>query len=379
MRIYFEHADSYMSQLKDFKIDGLVFYKSAIEARGLEIESFVKKHYPDGIEYFVIDDNGGIDSNNETWEFVKYANKFQSGSYKFLVKEDWRENFDDKLLWLSDLCETSKVLVLGVTSSRLITSLDIDVSVNPYLIAGKGEIILPTGERVDCTKWHPTANGGKAWIEKLGFKWEDLYNSKQEVRVKFNIASFLSMREMREEIKEQGFSNPPPKENKGSAKEKTPDKSSIAVVQKGSTCDECGWKNCPYRKEGSVCVKDKMMRDKAKTFGSRNVEIIRKNISHLLQEEAERYEMGRQLEKQIMRPVKEVTTISANLMNWLEKLESISGDKDKKSPLVDARSVHIGDKEINDLKEKYGEERLKQAFGELIKGFVPPTDNKPSK
>jgi hypothetical protein len=375
--IYFEHADSYIAQLKDIKVDGLVFYKSAIDARGLDIESFVHKHYPDGINYLVVDTDKGTDSDRQTWSFAKYPEKMQPGSY--LVKEDWRENFDDKILWLSDLCKDNAVIVLGVTSARLITGLDVNVSVNPYLIAGKGEIILPNGQRVKCSEWHPTANGGKAWIEKVGYDWNKLYNSDTTELTKFNIKSFLMMREMKEEIKQQGFSTPPPKENKGSVKEKTPDNQAIAVVQKGSHCDDCGWKNCPYRKEGSVCVKDKLMKESAKSFGSRDINIIRKNMSHILQEEAERYEMGRQLERTIMRPVKEVTTISANLMNWLEKLESISGTKDKNNPLIDARSLHIGDKELNELKEKYGEDAIKEALGGLVKNFVPKSTDKPSK
>ena len=336
--IYFRQAEDYLETLAEAGARNLLFYKFDTPKN---IGEKVIKAYGslEGLSVIMVGENKKwFIKDGEKYPIFKFKSPLRE--FKKLAKEYplifvtqcppyfpyHRSEIREKLEKLNKRKGEAKIHLVGSNSIRLMHENEIDVmDVNPYKLAKVGSIILPNGTQVKKERFDKV----KKWIAYVGFSLTSLKSVKDYTL--FNIKSFLlAGREENIAYEEPDF--PKLRESKGGkgaskeilAKARLK-RAEIRQMKKEQVyCNDC-LNTCEMYSEGGVCVKNEQFKSLAMMFRTRDPELLKDGLIHVLASSAERYQAGTRVEKVGHMLIKEVTEIEKSLLkNGIEMLKLLS-------------------------------------------------------
>lgn len=301
-KIYWGDAFTYIKQIEDMPS----FINKDIEARSVNIDTYLLKNYKKKIQYSIRYDKEIIVFNSDI------QNEPDELHFKRVTPEDNLEEIKDKYVWLdipSLRFSTTKDWIFRafsifkdrhiygiISSAELFKFPWYAVEINARRIAGFKEIILPNNRRIHTNKKAEIIRNEK-YLSSIGFKIEDVYNADKEKRIKINMESYkMALKLNQDPIKTET------KLNKYT--QKTPDKAhygetnSIHKVspEKRQDIARSGGltkgKNALIKKMEILCSDNKEFHHLVPYFKSRDPEFMMQALSEIMSIDSQRYLRG---------------------------------------------------------------------------------------
>jgi hypothetical protein len=343
-KIYWGDAFTYIDQIEGEPS----FMSDAIEARQVNILTYLFKRYKKNVCYMVRNDKEAVVYNNFE------SNEPQELHYRKVTPEDKLEEITDKYIWLeipSLRFATTKEWILkafmvfkdrkifGVISSADLLKFPFHaVELNPRRIAGFKEILLATNKRIHTNNKKEIVYNEK-YLSSLGFKIEDVYNADIKKRIKINMESYKMA---------LLFNQNPDKTEQKIDKSKKVHQNYVRTVPDGKMThhtaqersmittkgNETKKKNELIKKLELSCTDNPEFKHLAPYFRSRDVDMMLQALGEIMSVDSQRYLRGVKHEQDTMAGSIDcnVTQLSQTIFKHAESLTSLIEPRNAPSP-----------------------------------------------
>jgi hypothetical protein len=400
MIAYFNYAETYVEELKNFDIKTPMLNLKAVVKKALVPSSYIEKHFGD-IEYAVEDDLGvhimlGMQEIRTFKPFSIESSWDDFTGDLCIILPDMKKDKGKALSFLRECFSkrTDQCLFgLNISSTAVITNFPFDfISVNPQQIARFKEILLPTGRRVSTKEWTKVVAQTKA-LKMMGYEPKEILNADYSTLVSFNIKSYLHLVEKRELLND-GTVKQVTKKAQTDKKTETVNKMKEMVIspmndsenakiisEKGVAtksamllCDNCPVSNkCLDYQEGSVCIRRKEYKELVKKYKSRDLAFLGEILTDILANQSERYNRGRDVEEISGIIDSDVTSLENSLFkNTKELVQLLTGGAGGPGAIhIDNININaqVGDAvgEISEQLTAEGRKDVAEEIGRILK------------